>query len=163
MKLVALTNEGPQIYSMDCQNTTTQAETLTKEDGYPQYLTADIAKFSPINGQSLAVVDHIGIHVIDIETKKERLTIERKGIIALQWTPRETYLVSCEKQKPNEKNLRVWDAKTGELVLQFEWKNTAKDGPKSIKFDEEEKFCARQVGKNMIEIFEGGNFKETKF
>jgi hypothetical protein len=47
--------------------------------------------------------------------------------------------------------------------MQYEWKNTAKDGPKSIKFDEEEKFCARQVGKNLIEIYEGGNFKETKF
>lgn len=118
-------------------------ETLTKELGFPQYLSADIAKFSPINGASLAVVDRIGIHIVDIETKKERLTIERKGIIALEWTPKETYVISCEKQKPNEKNLRVWDSKTGEQVLAFEWKNTAKEGPKSIKFDEEEKFCAR--------------------
>jgi len=138
-------------------------EVLTKELDYPQYPSADIAKFSPVNGGSLAVVDRIGIHIVDVETKQERLTIERKGIIALEWTPRETYVISCEKQKPNEKNLRVWDAKTGEQVLQFEWKNTAKEGPKSIKFDDEEKFCARQVGKNLIEIYEGGNFNETKF
>ena len=126
-------------------------------------MTAEIAKFSPIMGASLAVVDHIGIHIVDVESKKERLLIERRGIIALEWTPKETYVISCEKQKPNENNLRVWDAKTGELVMQYEWKNTAKDGPKSIKFDDEEKFCARQVGKNLIEIYEGGNFKETKF
>lgn len=136
---------------------------MTKEQGFPEYLTADIAKFSPRNGAYLAVVDHIGIHIVDVESKKEILKIERKGIIALEWTPKETYVISCEKQKPNEKNLRVWDAKTGDLVLSFEWKNTAKEGPKSIKFDEEEKFCARQVGKNLIEIYEGGNFKETKF
>jgi len=108
-------------------------------------------------------VDNIGIHIVDIETKKERLFIEKRGIIALEWTPKETYVISCEKQRPNEKNLKVWDSKTGEAVMQFEWKNTAKDGPKSVKFDEEEKFCARQVGKNLVEIYEGGNFKETKF
>jgi hypothetical protein len=163
LKLVALSNQGPQIYTLDCSSNGASIETLTKDQGYPEYLTADIAKFSPINGASLAVVDHIGIHVIDMETKKERCTIERKGIIALEWTPRETYLISCEKQKKDEKNLRVWDAKTGALVSEYEWKNTAKDGPKSIKFDEEEKFCARQVGKNLIEIYEGGNFSETKF
>jgi len=118
-------------------------ETLTKEEGFPKYLTADIAKFSPINGSKLAVVDNIGIHIIDVETKKVLLDIERRGIIALEWTPKETYVISCEKQKPGEKNLRVWDTKTGELVISFEWKNTAKDGPKSVKFDEEEKFCAR--------------------
>lgn len=52
----------------------------------------------------------------------------------------------------------IWNAKTGELVKSFEWKNTAKDGPKSVKFDEEEKFCARQIGSNIIEVFEKGDF-----
>ena len=140
--MVALTHEGPRIYSLDCQSSQ-EVETLTKEEGFPKYLTADIAKFSPINGSKLAVVDNIGIHIIDVETKKVLLDIERRGIIALEWTPKETYVISCEKQKPGEKNLRVWDTKTGELVISFEWKNTAKDGPKSVKFDEEEKFCAR--------------------
>jgi hypothetical protein len=56
----------------------------------------------------------MGIHIVDIETKKERLLIERRGIIALEWTPKETYIISCEKNRPNEKNLRVWDAITGE-------------------------------------------------
>jgi len=59
--------------------------------------------------------------------------------------------------------LKVWNAKNGELVTEFEWKNTAKEGPKSIKFDQDEKFCARQQGKNIIEIYESGNFNETKF
>jgi hypothetical protein len=85
------------VYSLDCSNTTTSNEVLTKEEGFPEYLTADIAKFSPINGANLAVVDHIGIHIVDVESKKELLKIERKGIIALEWTPRETYVITCEK------------------------------------------------------------------
>jgi len=56
----------------------------------------------------------------------------------------------------------MWDAKDGKLITAFEWKNTAKDGPRSIKFDGDEKFCARQVGKNVIEIYEAGNFAELK-
>ena len=85
------------MYSLDCSNTTTSNEVLTKEEGFPEYLTAVIAKFSPINGANLAVVDHIGIHIVDVESKKELLKIERKGIIALEWTPRETYVITCEK------------------------------------------------------------------
>ena len=39
--------------------------------------------------------------------------------------------------------MSVWNAADGKLVNSFEWKNTAKDGPKSIKFDDAEKLCAR--------------------
>lgn len=56
----------------------------------------------------------------------------------------------------------MWNAADGKLITSFEWKNTAKDGPKSIKFDDEEKFCARQVGKNTIEVYEAGKFDELK-
>ena len=85
------------MFSLDCSNTTTSNEVLTKEEDFPEYLTADIAKFSPINGASIAIVDHIGIHIVDVESKKEMLKIEMKGIIALEWTPKETYVISCEK------------------------------------------------------------------
>jgi len=107
------------------------------------YPGAELAKFSPLNGKSLAVVDTAGIHLVDVESKKRRLFIERRGIIALEWSPRENFVISCEKQKEGLKNLNVWDANTGQLVIDFEWKNTAKEGPRSVKFDSDEKFCAR--------------------
>lgn len=105
------------------------------------------------------MVDFAGIHIVDIETKQESQFIQRKGIIALEWSPLETYVISCEKFKEGINNLNVWDIASGKLVLQGEWKNTAKDGPKSIKFDENERFCVRQVGKNILEVFENGNFE----
>jgi len=62
-----------------------------------------------------------------------------------------------------EKNLIVWNAISGQKVAAFEWKNTAKDGPKSIKFNDDEKYCARQIGKNIIEIYDAHNLSEPKF
>jgi len=96
LKLVALSNRGPHMFSLNCSNPN-QTETLIKEEGYPEYLTAEIARFSPIHGQTLAVVDNVGIHLVDIASKKEKLFIQRKNIIALQWSPKESYLISCEK------------------------------------------------------------------
>jgi hypothetical protein len=78
-----------------------------------------------------------------MDSKKEKLFISRKGVVALQWSPKETFIITSEKLKPNEKNLKVWCAKSGDLIIDFEWKNTAKDGAKSLKFDDEEKFCSR--------------------
>ena len=39
--------------------------------------------------------------------------------------------------------MTIWDAKTGKIAKAFEWKATAKDGAKSIKFDADEKYFAR--------------------
>jgi len=54
------------------------AESMVKEEGYPTYPGAEIAKFSPINGKSIAVVDFSGIHIMDVDSKAERLFIESK-------------------------------------------------------------------------------------
>jgi uncharacterized protein with WD repeat len=75
-------------------------------------------------------------------------------------------LVTSEKYKIglNENNLIVWDTKTdGRIIRAFEWNASAKDGAKSIKFDPEEKFCARQISKNLVEIYDTANFAEPKF
>lgn len=68
-----------------------------------------------------------------------------------------------EEFKENNGNLNIWNATTGELVKSFEFRNTPKDLSKSIGFDAEEKFCARQINKNVIEIYDGTNLKEPKF
>jgi hypothetical protein len=97
LKLVALSNEGPQVYTLACSGNSSQAETLTREEGYPSYPGAEIARFSPLNGKSIAIVDFSGVHFVDVESKAERLFVERKGIISMEWSPRETYVLTCEK------------------------------------------------------------------
>jgi hypothetical protein len=61
-----------------------------------------------------------------------------------------------------DKNLIVWDISTGKEVGQFEWKKGSKEGTKSIKFTEDERFCARLSSRNQIEVYENGNFTESK-
>jgi len=58
--------------------------------------------------------------------------------------------------------LVIWDCKTGKEVAEFEWRKTAKEGPKSLKFSKDERFCARLSSRTQIEIYENGNFKEAK-
>lgn len=63
------------------------------------YPGAEIAKFSPNDGRLLAVVDFAGIHIVDVESKQELKLIERKGIIALEWSPKSSFVISCTKFK----------------------------------------------------------------
>lgn len=65
--MLALSDVGPQIYTLDC---TGQTEILKQEEGYPTFEQATWAKYSPVHGKSYAVVDKHGIHVVDTETKK---------------------------------------------------------------------------------------------
>jgi uncharacterized protein with WD repeat len=96
-------------------------------------------------------VDEIGIHFIDSLTGKEiRLIMKYKtGSCAISFSPRDSYLITCDKfiQGENEKNLVIYDCKTGKEVAEYEWKKPAKDGIKSIKFSNDEKYFARLVSK----------------
>ena len=48
------------------------------------------------------------------------------------------------------------------MVAKFDWQNKAQEGAVSIKFDLEEKFAARQIAQNIIEVFEKGSFEQSK-
>lgn len=76
----------------------------------------------------------------------------------------ETYLIGCEKnhQNQNKNVIYVWDTQEGDLVAKFDWQNKAQEGAASIKFDLEEKFSARQIAQNVIEVYEKGNFSQPK-
>jgi len=58
--------------------------------------------------------------------------------------------------------LIVWNLQTGKEVASFEYKKGSKDGAKSIKFSEDESFCARLSSRTQIEIYDTQNFSEIK-
>jgi len=142
LKLVTLSNDGVHLYKLKTNDAKTM-ESLEQEEGFSNYPGAEIAKFSPLDGKHLAVVDQAGIHIVDVSSKQEIMTMERRGIIALEWSPRGSFVMSCTKCKEGSNNLNLWHAQTGKLLYECEWKNSAKEGPQSIKFDSEERFCAR--------------------
>ena len=71
------------------------------------------------------MVDFNGIHVTDMSSKKQIISLKRKGIVSLEWSPRETFLISCEKPKtnPDFNNLNVWKVNKDSLenVGSFDW------------------------------------------
>lgn len=56
----------------------------------------------------------------------------------------------------------VWNTQNGKELGHFEWKKGSKEGTKSIKFTENEKFCARLSSRTQIEVYEDGNFTLPK-
>ena len=70
---------------------------LEPDQEFPEYPTALIAKFASNLGQSAVIVDELGIHLVDTESKKERLMISRSGIGGINFSPKDTYLISYEK------------------------------------------------------------------
>lgn len=94
-----------------------------------------------------------------MESKKEVLQIVRSGINAIDYSPKDTYLITCEKySQGGEKNLFIWNTQTGKEVASFEFRKTSKEGPKSLKFTKDEKYCIRIASKSVIDIFESGKF-----
>jgi len=71
----------------------------------------------------------------------------------LEYSPLDTYLITCEKYNIGEKNLLLWSSLSGKEVCGFDFRKGSKEGPKSIKFTKNETFCARIAGKNTIDIY----------
>jgi uncharacterized protein with WD repeat len=119
-----------------------------------------LGKFAPSKGHLAVIADPtIGLHVVDCHSGKElRLILKQNAISALNFSPSDTYFVTCEKFVLGEKNLIVWELATGSEVGHFEWKKGSKEGTKSIKFTEDEKYCGRLSSRTQIEVYESGNF-----
>ena len=115
---------------------------------FPVFPTAILGRFAPFNGYFAVIVDEIGLHFIDCATGKESRLIIKSGVTALSFSPRDSYIISCEKFSSGAKNLIIWDCRAGKEIAEFEWRKTAKEGPRSIKFTKDEKFSARLVSKS---------------
>lgn len=65
--------------------------------------------------------------------------------------------------------MHVINAKTGKVEAQWEWRKTPKEGPRSLKFLNDESYCMRLVPQagnakdpNSIEVYANGNFSAPK-
>jgi|LauGreDrversion4_2_1035121.scaffolds.fasta_scaffold55302_4 uncharacterized protein with WD repeat len=143
MRLLIVSKEGAHFYRL-IEASGSSGETLEIEKNFPTYPTATLAKFAPNKGRLAIIADPIGLHIVDCHSAKElRLILRSVAISAVSFSPLDTFFVTCEKFVQGEKNLIVWDIATGNEVAQFEWKKGSKEGTKSIKFSNDEKFCAR--------------------
>ena len=88
-----------------------------------------------------------------MKTGQETRLIDQYSVTCIDISPRDTYLITSEKYVQGKHNLIMWSTQTGKEVAKFEWKKQSKEGPKSIKFSKDEKFCGRLSSKHHIEIY----------
>jgi WD40 repeat protein len=163
-RLLTLSSKGAQFYKLQASPSGFPAETqLFLDPSFPSYASAITGKFAPHKGHFAVVVDLEGIHFVDTASGKETRFINHFGVTAIALSPRDTYLITCEKYNQGRgNNLIVWSTLTGSESAIFEWKKQSKEGPKSIKFSQDERFCARLSSKTTIDFYEGGDFSQPK-
>lgn len=85
---------------------------------FPSYPAATLAKFAPHSGEFVVITDGLGLHFVDTKTGQEtKLVTKITPTGAIDISPRDTYLITCDKFQQGEKNLVVWSTQTGnELV-----------------------------------------------
>jgi hypothetical protein len=161
MRILTVSREGAVFYRMEERE---GSSSLVIDDDFPKYPFATLGKFAHHYGHFAVIADPtIGLHVVDCSTGKEaRLIIKSTAISALTFSPRDSFFVTCEKFLQGEKNLIVWNLAAGIEMAKFEWKKGSKEGTKSIKFSEDERFCARISSRTQIEVYDCGNFNEPK-
>lgn len=159
MRLLTVSKEGASFYQLSAAPG--EQSRLIPCSGFPIYPTATLGKFAPNQGRLAVIADPTGLHIVDCVAGKElRLILKSTSISALSISPCDSFFVTCEKFVQGEKNLIVWDINTGAEVAQFEWKKGSKEGTKSIKFSEDERYCARISSRTQIEVYETSNFSE---
>lgn len=133
----------------------------------PTFPKASLARFAPKSGQIVAIQDKIGLHFVDTKTGMTKNMLDNPNYVAMEFSPCDTFLIACEKFNPNKpsENLHVINVNTGEIVVTFEWRKTPKDGPKSLKFMQDESYCFRLVAQqgqtkepNSIEVYKDCDF-----
>jgi hypothetical protein len=96
LRVLVLTKDGSTFLRYNQGGNGVDAQ-LEEEKAYPTFPTAYLVKYAPCSGSHAAIIDEIGIHFVDMVTGKERLQIVKPGIGAMEYSPRDTYLITCEK------------------------------------------------------------------
>ena len=87
---------------------------LLVDPSFPSYPLATLGKFAPFAGRLAVIADPVGLHVVDCTTGKEqRLILKQTAISAMIFSPKDSFLITCEKFVQGEKNLIVWDISSG--------------------------------------------------
>jgi uncharacterized protein with WD repeat len=86
---------------------------------FPEIKVCELAKFSPLTGNMLAVAQPNGVHVFEVASSKELFFFERSGVASIEWSPLEHYLITCDNdptKAQQSKNLIMWDIRDGTKV-----------------------------------------------
>lgn len=110
MRLLTVSSEGAKFYRLVEEtaepgsrggkaSTPTTTISLVADASLPSFPHAKLGKYAPYHGRLAVIADPLGLHVIDCAgTGKElRLIPRASSINALSFSPRDSYIVTCEK------------------------------------------------------------------
>ncbi|KAL3688850.1 hypothetical protein R1sor_015159 [Riccia sorocarpa] len=121
-------------------------------------VTCSAAKFSP-DGRKLAVTTAEAVVVYDADTCKEVLRLPMAGAAATFFSPRGSYLQTFQKPTGQEKNLTLWDLKSGSIAFQLFQKAMSKSNWPAIQFSDDETLACRLVT-NEVHFYDGRDFQK---
>uniref|UniRef100_A0A7I4FRM4 Eukaryotic translation initiation factor 2A n=1 Tax=Physcomitrium patens TaxID=3218 RepID=A0A7I4FRM4_PHYPA len=116
------------------------------------------SKFSN-DGSKLAVTTPNALVIYDTDSGKELIQIPAAGVASAVFSPLGTYLQTFQKPQGQQKNLVLWDSKTGSIVLQQFQKAISKTSWPVIQFSDDESVACRLVT-NEVHIFDGHDFSK---
>ncbi len=88
-------------------------------------MTCNSARFSD-DGSNLAVITPDAVTVYACDTGKEVLKLLVAGVAAIAFSPQGSYLQTFQKPQAQQKNLTIWNALSGAIVLQQFQKSISK-------------------------------------
>ncbi|CAM6047215.1 unnamed protein product [Sphagnum compactum] len=119
-------------------------------------VTCNSARFSD-DGSKLAVITPDAVTVYACDTGKEVLKLLVAGVAAIAFSPQGSYLQTFQKPQAQQKNLTIWNALSGAIVLQQFQKSISKTTWPIVQFSEDESVACRLVT-NEVHFFDGRDF-----
>ncbi|KAG0574792.1 hypothetical protein KC19_VG291800 [Ceratodon purpureus] len=111
------------------------------------------------DGAKLAVTTPEAVVIYDTDSGKELLRLPAAGVASTAFSPLGTYLQTFQKPQAHQKNLTLWDLKTGAIALQQFQKAITRSTWPVIQFSEDETVACRLVT-NEAHIFDGRDFSK---
>jgi len=142
---------GLKIFNTSCTPKKFETNTIFNKDDK----NVRVFKYSK-NGQYLAWATADGVYILNTEDNKIVMEVNKRGIMDIDFSPRNTYIATYEKyvkerdpNKPPHKNLVIYEITSGELKMDFIQKN-----PKNweVQWIEDESVVARLVN-DQIEFY----------
>lgn len=114
------------------------------------------------DGSLFAYSEPSCVRIFEAESGKEKTVLDIPNVVEIGFSPRGSYLLTWHRSIKDEAsgnflpNLTVWNVSQGEKLDAY---LQMSQGSWSLQYTYDEKFCARQISKNLIHFYESGNMK----
>lgn len=114
------------------------------------------------DGSLFAYSEPSCVRIFEAESGREKTVLDIPNVVEIMFSPRGSYLLTWHRPQKDQAsgnflpNLTVWDVGAGEKLDAY---NQMNQGSWSLQYTFDEKYCARQISKNLIHFYESGNMK----